>query len=288
MMQKLLLFIGLISAGIILVLGGSTLWETLARPTAPPDEVRVLDEKPLAPAFDLSGTETVTLLTVVEPAADFDLDLPPALPGGIAVDEALRIATELNPGGVVTEIRLQRERRVLVYRVDFDDRMRALIDADSGQVLEINPHGSDDDERRVLTQGIASETGMLDAIALAVERYPGTIFEEAELDERDDRLVYIIELDNGLEVTIDANTGAYLYTELDGERWVGEPPFAESASISFEEALQTARDLFPDATVDEWELTTEEGRLVYDIELDNGVAVYVDATTGTVVEVERE
>lgn len=240
-MQKLLLTVGLIGAGLVLILGGNTLWETLARPTAPPDEIRVLDEKPLAPAFDLSGTETVTLLTVVEPAADFDLDLLPALPGGIAVDEALRIAIELNPGGLVTEIRLKRERGVLVYRVDFDDRMRALIDADSGQVLEINPRGSEDDERRVLAQGIASESGMLDAIALAVERYPGTMFEEAELDERDARLVYVIELDDGLEVTIDANSGGYLYTELDGERWVGEPPFAEAASIPSEQAGVTDR-----------------------------------------------
>jgi uncharacterized membrane protein YkoI len=249
--------------------------------------ILVIDERPDEVHFDLSErdqNQDVTLLTIIEPAVDFDLSLPPALPEGITVDRALTIAHGTNLGIMVTEIRLKRERGVLVYRVDFSDRMRVLIDARSGQILELNPRGGDnninlreddDEPRPMLIQGIATDFEMIDAIGLALERYPGTVFERAKLDHRDGRLVYWIKLDNGLEVVIDANSGHYLNDN--------DPPNYE-VRIRSSEAIETALGLFPNATVNIWELTVENGRMMYDITLDNGTVVYVDAFTGLIIE----
>jgi uncharacterized membrane protein YkoI len=219
---------GMLTALVLLIIGGRALWMEVARPSAAPGELRVTDEKAQPITFPMAAfdTETVTLLTIVEPDADFDLALPPALPDGITVDVALKIAAEINPDAAVTEIRLKRERGVMVYRVEFNDRLRILIDARSGQILDMNLRGG----------------------------------------------------------------GAH--DETYGEGWLDETPLSASALVPSAQALQAVLDLFPETApeiaVDEWELTRVEGRLVYDIELNNGFAVYVDATTGAVIETERE
>lgn len=279
-------------SGILLAVGFGEVWELLVRPTASEGELMVIDQRDVRVDFSTSGTsnDTMTLLSIVEPQPASRLALPPALPDGITVDRALEIAQTVarDMDAVITEIRLNREQGVLLYRVDFSNQLRVLVDADSGQILEVNPRGSDSDERAMLRQGITSEFDILAAIGLATQRYPDTVFMEAELQEEDGILVYTIELNNELVVYIDAETGHYLFTELDGERWQSDLPNPNMAQIAPNAALSTALELFPAANVEEWELTVEGGRLVYDFELDNNTAVYVDAITGVVMQVERE
>lgn len=280
--------IGLISL-VSLLIGGRALWAEVTRPSAAPEELRVIDARPqpISLPITASDPETITLLTIVEPDTDSNLALPPALPDGVTVDEALMLAAEINPAVPITEIRLRREQGVLVYRVTFGDRMRVLIDAGSGQVLEIDPRGEDDDngyER--LGQGVDSDIAITDAIALVAGRYPGTRLERAKLEEEDGQLIYTIRLDNGLEIRLDANTGAYLDPSQNDEGVDEAQSQSGEATVSIERALQIARERFPNLVVSELELTTEDGRLVYDIEFDGGVAVYLDAATGRIVEVE--
>ena len=52
-----------------------------------------------------------------------------------------------------------------------------------------------------------------EAKAAALEAYPGTNAVEVELERENGTLVYEVELDNGLEVAVDANDGAILGTE---------------------------------------------------------------------------
>lgn len=55
-----------------------------------------------------------------------------------------------------------------------------------------------------------------EAKAAALEAYPGTSAVEVELEREHGTLVYEVGLDNGLEVMVDANTGAVLGPEQEG------------------------------------------------------------------------
>lgn len=193
--------------------GGLWFWQDIRRPTA--ETLEVIDTRAVEIDFTAvnQSNDTVTLISVRDPS--LTVALPPPVPGGIAIADAVAIATEAHQDSIIQELLLNYEKGILVYRVDFIDRLRILIDAESGQILEINPRGEDDDERIQLEQGVASEFNMLEAIHLAAELYPDSLFEEAELEEEDGQLVYEIELDNGLAVYVDANTGAFLYTAPD-------------------------------------------------------------------------
>jgi len=55
------------------------------------------------------------------------------------------------------------------------------------------------------------------AQAAALEAHPGTTVLKVELDNENGALVYSVELDNGLDVKVDAGNGAVLYVDSGGD-----------------------------------------------------------------------
>jgi uncharacterized membrane protein YkoI len=143
---------------------------------------------------------------------------------------------------------------------------------------------------------------MEQAIAIALGLYPGATVIEAELTRKggpwDGRLAWDVKLNNGLAVYVDAVTGEVLEIEPigGGPGGPGEPgepgePNPGEAVITRDQAVTIALALYPGANVLEVDLTRKggpwNGRLAWDVKLNNRWAVYVDALTGQVLEVER-
>ncbi len=89
--------------------------------------------------------------------------------------------------------------------------------------------------------------------------------------------VYLIELSNGMEVKVDAQTGEVLdSTEL------SEPSPAVTllpqVKVSLEQAIRVALSTKQDRAAVEAKLVEEENNIVYVIKLDNGEEIRVDAT----------
>jgi len=55
------------------------------------------------------------------------------------------------------------------------------------------------------------------AKAAALEAHPGTTALKVELDNENGALVYSVELDNGMDVKVDAGNGAVLYVDSGGD-----------------------------------------------------------------------
>jgi len=66
------------------------------------------------------------------------------------------------------------------------------------------------------------------------------------------------------------------------------PPAPRQATITPEEAEAAALAANPGATVIDVELENENGALVYEVELDNGLEVMVDASDGAILGTEQE
>ena len=66
------------------------------------------------------------------------------------------------------------------------------------------------------------------------------------------------------------------------------PPAPSQATITPEEAKAAALAVIPGTTAIEVELENEHGMQVYEVELDNGLEVMVDANDGTVLGPEQE
>jgi len=79
-----------------------------------------------------------------------------------------------------------------------------------------------------------------EAKAAALEAHPGTSVVEVELERGNSRLIYEVGLDNGLEVEVDANTGAVLGPEQ--EEADGSTDDADDGS-EIQEAAEDADDV---------------------------------------------
>mgnify|MGYP000454026272 CR=1 FL=1 len=89
---------------------------------------------------------------------------------------------------------------------------------------------------------------------------------------------------------MDAADGTILHTEQEGDENDDDDDDAaesaalqELATISAADAEAAALADSPGATVIETELDKENGQVVYEVELDNGTEVIVDAADGTVL-----
>lgn len=187
-----------------------------SRPMTTEDKLLLLDLKPYAlhEVIARSTTEAVTFLTVVNPSSTGDFPAP--FPGGISADRAIALALFSSPNASVTQIRLKRERGILAYRIDFNDNTRVLMDARSGQILEISHRTqAEEEEENWLIQGILPTIQIQEAIQIALTLYPDAMFENAELDLEDMLLLYEIELDNKVTLYIDATTGSLITVDKD-------------------------------------------------------------------------
>ncbi|MBW7882624.1 MAG: PepSY domain-containing protein [Caldilineaceae bacterium] len=87
--------------------------------------------------------------------------------------------------------------------------------------------GLSEAEEAAALQGGATITAS-DAAAAAVATNPGASVLETELDNENGYLVYSVELDNGVEVKVDAGNGAILASEHDDETGMGDTKESES------------------------------------------------------------
>ncbi|WP_187254665.1 PepSY domain-containing protein [Alkalicoccus halolimnae] len=128
-----------------------------------------------------------------------------------------------------------------------------------------------------------------EAVKQAQTVIDGTL-DEVELDTEDGRLVYEVELDyqgEDYDFDIDAYTGEVVNIDDD---LLGTEASA-GAAVSLEEAEKTALAAFSGGKVDDSELEKNDGRLVYEIEVeinDEDGDVYIDAESGEILHIESD
>jgi uncharacterized membrane protein YkoI len=142
------------------------------------------------------------------------------------------------------------------------------------------------------------------AADIALERYPNDAVIEVDFDRENGRPVWDVDLRSGLSVYVDATSGNIFEVERDGRDWDAiadwdddrndwddwdddwdDMPVVDTA-ISAEQAQQIALGRYPNTQAFDIDLERERGRLLWDVELTNGLAVYVDATSGNIIEIE--
>lgn len=139
------------------------------------------------------------------------------------------------------------------------------------------------------------------AQTIALTNYPDAAVVLAEQVMIGDRPAWDVMLDNGLAVYVDANTGDIV--EIEG--WQRNEPDAAriidfvppqigvqaidigTDGVDFNEAQDIALAYYPDAQVFRLDRDRENGIRVWDVMLDNGMAVYINAQTGAIIEFER-
>ncbi|MDR5711634.1 PepSY domain-containing protein [Nesterenkonia flava] len=124
------------------------------------------------------------------------------------------------------------------------------------------------------------------AIEAALEEYPDGVITEFQDNTDDDGYVEIFVYDGETEweLEVDSESFQIIDTEDDGID-DDDREKAEAVEIEIAEAIQTAEDE-AGAEPYQGELDTEDGTVVWEIELTNGTEVYVDVATGDVVKVD--
>lgn len=137
------------------------------------------------------------------------------------------------------------------------------------------------------------------AADIALERYPNDSIIEVDLYRENGRLVWDVDLRSGLSVYVDATSGNIFEVERRrrdwddvadwddawDDDWNDDKPVA-GTTISAEQARQIALGRYPNTQAFDIDLERERGRQLWDVELSNGMAVYVDANSGAIVEIE--
>ncbi|NJL99412.1 MAG: hypothetical protein HC924_11690 [Synechococcaceae cyanobacterium SM2_3_2] len=120
------------------------------------------------------------------------------------------------------------------------------------------------------------------AAQIARFTYTEGVIEEIGLDDDEDR--WEVDFTNNTDMEIDASTGQVIEVDYKNER----PDPRLDPTISLEEAVAIARPLGSSSHIKDIDLDIEDGLLVWEVEFANDVAVEIDATTGTVLEVEED
>lgn len=149
--------------------------------------------------------------------------------------------------------------------------------------------GTEDTATQTASEGLLSMTFQI-SLEDAVKTFHDTFgenvnIEEVEFDENNGEFYYKIdgwEAQTEYELDIHANTGEiHKENTEDNEDPDGDILEIENY-ISPEEAMQAAVDASSTDFVEEWTLEIEDGRPVYDINLDGDNDVEVDAETGEI------
>lgn len=130
------------------------------------------------------------------------------------------------------------------------------------------------------TQLLQPQIELADALATALEGQDGATVRSVSLDNWDETVVYGMVLDNGAEVYLDAGTGEVIVALDPGSASPIEP------TISVVEAQEAAIAGQAGASVKKLTLQDWDGVLTYEVALDNGADVEVDAMTGDVLDVD--
>lgn len=148
---------------------------------------------------------------------------------------------------------------------------------------------ADDTEEVNTAEQNSAQISQEEAVETAQQTVNGTL-DEVKLDTEDGLLVYEVELEyqgEDYDIEVDAHTGEI--TEIDDDL-LGTAA-EDEMNITLQEAEETALNAFTDAKIAESELTKEEGRFVYEMEIeikDEDGDVYVDADTGEILHIESD
>jgi uncharacterized membrane protein YkoI len=134
---------------------------------------------------------------------------------------------------------------------------------------------------------------------IARAQYPDATIVKVERTFENGRWLWDVKFDNGMAVYVDDQSGVIVEVEAwRSGRAAGVPrgwvaPVTSPTAVdigtdgvSLQEALSIAQSYYPDAAPFEADLERERGHDVWDIKLDNGIAVYIDARNGAVLEFE--
>lgn len=146
-------------------------------------------------------------------------------------------------------------------------------DAQDGQAQQDETAAEDD-------EGETSDEPLLQAIEAALAEHPDGVVTEADTDDEHFE-IYVAEGSTEWELDIDRQSFEIVDSEqddLDGD----DQQEVESVEIDIHEALTTAAEE-GGAEVEQASLDTEDGTVIWEIELTNDVEVSVDVTTGEVI-----
>lgn len=133
-------------------------------------------------------------------------------------------------------------------------------------------------------ENVEFEVSVQEAIDMFLTEFDNPHIDEIEFDREDGRYVYDFEGWDGefeYEMEIDAQTGEILSVET--ERDTDHDDILELEDIlSPQEAMAIALEVSGGRYVEEWDLEVEDGFTVYDIDVEGGEDVDVDAHTGEI------
>lgn len=161
---------------------------------------------------------------------------------------------------------------------------------DDANIDEGMDDASDDTDESTDSRGIE---GMTFSVSLedAIDRFYETFgseeinIDEIQFDRDNGRFVYEFEGWDGeyeYELDIDAETGEIIQQEQD-EADDSEDILELDGIITPQEAMESALDASGSGYVEEWDLEVEDGRTIYDIDIEEGEDQKVDAQTGEVL-----
>ncbi|MGO1193457.1 MAG: PepSY domain-containing protein [Nesterenkonia sp.] len=135
--------------------------------------------------------------------------------------------------------------------------------------------------------GSGGDHPVYQAVEAALAEYDGGVITQFEDNTDDDGYVevYVYDGETEQELEVDSESFEIINTEeddIDGD----DREEAEAVEIEISEAIQTAESE-GGAEPTDGELDTEDGTVVWQIELDNDTEVYVDVTNGDVVTVDQ-
>ncbi|GAB2491113.1 hypothetical protein GCM10008929_14080 [Alkalibacterium psychrotolerans] len=154
----------------------------------------------------------------------------------------------------------------------------------------VEEDATDEDSNMTDSQGLEGMTfavSLDDAIDLFYETFGSEDIniEEIQFERDDNRFIYEFEgwdESNEYELDIDAETGDIIKQEQDDNEDT-EDILDLDGIISPEEAMDIALEAAGSGYVEEWKLEVEDGRTVYEIDIEEGDDQEVDAHTGDVL-----
>lgn len=127
------------------------------------------------------------------------------------------------------------------------------------------------------------EEPLYDAVGAVLEEYPDGVITELDTDDSYYE-IFVYDGETEWELEVDRESFEIIDTEDDGID-DDDREKAEAVEIDIIEALTTAAEE-GGAEVEQAELDTEDGAVVWEIELTNGSEVHVDVSSGEVVKVD--
>lgn len=173
---------------------------------------------------------------------------------------------------------------------DVDDVEETAEEEASTEDDTVEEDATDEDSNMTDSQGLEGMTfavSLDDAIDLFYETFGSEDIniEEIQFERDGNRFVYEFEgwdESNEYELDIDAETGDIIKQEQDDNEDT-EDILDLDGIISPEEAMDIALEAAGSGYVEEWKLEVEDGRTVYEIDIEEGDDQEVDAHTGDVL-----